>query len=79
MGFLLQTLFSMPTVFISNRTNSPTEFICRAVCCFIDAQSIISASAAAEENEESYDDKPDPLVVKKIAKTVIHIMSSINV
>ena len=36
---------------------------------------VILASAAAEENEESYDDKPDPLVIEKIAKTVIHIMS----
>ncbi len=33
---------------------------------------MISATAAAENNEKGNYDKPDPVVVKKIAKTVIH-------
>ena len=38
-----------------------------------------AASAAAGEKNDSYDDKPDQLVIKNVAKTVVHIMSSVNV
>ena len=43
--------------------------LCRELCyCRI----ISAAATAAEDDEKGYDDKPDPLVFKKIAKTVIH-------
>ena len=38
-----------------------------------------TAAAAAGEKDDGDDYEPDPLVVKKIAKTVIHIMSSVIV
>ena len=37
----------------------------------------LAAATAAVDKDKSYDDKPDPLVVKKIAKTVVHNVSSV--
>ena len=40
----------------------------------------LSASAAAAGKEDDGDDyEPDPLVIEKVAKTVVHIMSSVIV
>ena len=38
-----------------------------------------AATAAAEDNEKGDYYKPDPIIIKDIAKTVIHIRSSLNI
>ena len=40
--------------------------------------SAAAASAAAEYDKKSDYNKPDPVVIKKIAKTVVHEKSSVN-
>ena len=51
----------------------------RCAPVFIGSCLSASAAAAAGKKDDGYDYKPDPFVVKKIAKTVIHIKSSVVV
>ena len=37
------------------------------------------SAAAAEYEDESYDDKPNGAIIEKVAKTVIHNVSSVKI